>query len=570
MMKNQIKNTIKLAAASLALLFSTSCTDLDEQVLDESLTGSVSEDELVTSAVAPVYSNLSTLFLHTHLFCLQEITTDEGILPARGGKDWYDGGVFIQLHTHEYLPTNNKIKDTWNDLTQMLSRAASAIVALEPLAETDDVAKTYLAEVRGMRAYYNMLMLDLWGIAFQKDEPDELSTILRGNEAVEYIRTELEDVLSDLRTDVGPGRLTQGGAYALLARLYINAAVWRDPYATNFDFQDADMDKVIEYATKVINDYDYSLSPEFFACFNNDNHMNKELIMAIDQRPDLSSSHNRMCYWSMSGSFYGNPLYPDGDGTDGGAITQEFYESWVEAYGDVDPADADCRFFWKRLIVPEDSTIAAEDFNLNRGIYRGLQIGLQNAGHKQPFFVDDEGEYYLGPVKDVRRAAEDAYVDYLLEIDFTAEGSDYNRGYRVEKYEWSSVSTNGTNKGEHDLVIVRLANMYLLRAEAKLHKNDADGALVDVNFVRASRTSRPDVTPPALDELDLDLLFRERGFEFYWEHQRRTDMIRFGKYEDPLIEKTNSDVTKRLFPIPQTAIDGTSVAEGYLVQNEGY
>jgi hypothetical protein len=47
-------------------------------------------------------------------------------------------------------------------------------------------------------------------------------------------------------------------------------------------------------------------------------------------------------------------------------------------------------------------------------------------------------------------------------------------------------------------------------------------------------------------------------------------MIRFGKYEDPLIEKTNSDVKKRLFPIPQTAIDGSSALEGFLVQNESY
>ena len=565
-----MKNSLKYLVLSFALLISWSCTDLEEEVLDESLTGSVSEDEIVTSVVAPVYSNLSRLFLHTHLFCLQIISSDEGILPARGGKDWYDGGVFYQLHRHECLPTNNKIRDTWNDLTQMLSRSSSAIATLTPLAETDATAKSFLAEVRGMQAYYNMLMLDLWGIAFQKNDPNELSVILRGNDAVEYIRTELEDVVGELKTNVGPGRLTQGGAYALLTRLHMNAPVWRDPYSSSFDFTATDMDKVIEYSTKVINDYNYEMSAEYFDCFANDNHTNKELIFAIDQRPDLSSSHNRMCYWSMSGSFYGNPLFPNGDGTDGGAITQEFYQSWVDAYGDVDPAQADCRFFWERLIIPEDSTIAAEDFKLNRGIYTGLQYGLQNAGHKQPFFVDDEGEYLIGPVKDVRRAAEDAYVDYLLEIDFTAEGSDYNRGYRVEKYEWSSVSTNGTNKGEHDLIIVRLADMYMLRAEAKLHKGDNSGALADVNFVRASRTARPEVTPPALTEINLDILFRERGFEFYWEHQRRTDMIRFLKYEDPLIEKTNNDVHKRLFPIPQTAIDGTSVVEDYLVQNTSY
>ena len=170
----------------------------------------------------------------------------------------------------------------------------------------------------------------------------------------------------------------------------------------------------------------------------------------------------------------------------------------------------------------------------------------------------------------MRRAAADAYVDYLLEVDYTAEGSDYNRGYRVQKYDWSRVSTNGTNNGEHDLVIVRLADMYMLRAEAKLRKGDAAGALADVNFVRASRTARPDVTPPALKEMSLDILYRERGFEFYWEHQRRTDMIRFLKYEEPLIEKSNTNPQKRLFPIPQEAIDGTSIVEGYLVQNPSY
>ena len=567
-----MKSKIKITILSIALLFGLGCTDLTEVVLDEALTGTVSEDEIVTSVVAPAYGNLSRLFLHTHLFCLQIISSDEGILPARGGKDWYDGGVFYQLHQHECLPTNNKIRDTWRDLTKMLSRCASAREALTPMAEAGNAAaRLFLAEVRGLQAYYNMLCLDLWGIAFQKDDPAELSVILRRNDAVEYIKSELEAVVGDLATDVGPGRLTQGGAYALLTRLHINAAVWRDPYAASFDFTDADMDKVIEYSTKVINDYNYSMSPEYFECFANENHDNPELIFAIDQRPDLASSHNRMCYWSMSGSFYGNPLYPDGDGTDGGAITQEFYEMWEDAYAPDDPADKDCRFWWERLIITPDSAIALEDWKLNRGIYRGLQYGLQNAGRKLPFFQDDQGRYLIGPIKDIRRVTEeDPYVEYVLKVDYTAEGADYNAGYRVQKYEWSRESTNGTNKGEHDLVIVRLADMYMLRAEAKLHKGDAAGALADVNFVRASRTARPEVTPPPLTEMNLDLLYRERGFEFYWEHQRRTDMIRFLKYEDPLIEKTNNDPQKRLFPIPQEAIDGTSISEGYLVQNPSY
>jgi hypothetical protein len=277
-----------------------------------------------------------------------------------------------------------------------------------------------------------------------------------------------------------------------------------------------------------------------------------------------------MSYFSMSDNFYGNPLFPRANGTDGAAITSDWYQTWVEAYGSTDPAEADARFFWERLTIPADSAIAAEDFEVNRGIYRGLQYGLQNTGRRLPFIQTPDGRYKLGPLRDWRRAEVNAFVDFVEEINFTAEGSDYNTGYRVEKYQWSKASDTGRNKGEHDLVIVRLADCYMMRAEAKLRMGDAGGALSDVNQMRASRTARPSVTPPPLASMDLDILFRERGFEFYWEHQRRTDMIRFGKYEGTWTEKTDSDVQKRIFPIPQSAIDGASAAEGYLVQNPGY
>ena len=108
-----------------------------------------------------------------------------------------------------------------------------------------------------------------------------------------------------------------------------------------------------------------------------------------------------------------------------------------------------------------------------------------------------------------------------------------------------------------------------MRAEAKLRKNDAASALADVNTVRMSRTAYT-LQPTPISTINLDLLFRERGFEFYWEMLRRTDMVRFGKYEGSWTEKTNTDKNKRIFPIPQNAIDGSSNLPGYLVQNPGY
>ena len=568
-MKTNMKNTIKIAFVALAMLFSWSCSDLKEQILDESLSGGALESDLVKSSVAPAYAMLPEFFRHTRYFAVQEISTDEAILPYRGGRDWGDNGIYIELHQHTYTPVNSNVQQCWDYLTTMISRTVSAINVLTPLADTDAEAKSFLAEMRALRAYYNMVTLDLWGIAFQKENANELSVILRGSDAVDYIKSEFETVVGNLKTDVGPGRLSQAGVYSLLARLYLNSAVYRNPAATTFDFPSADMDKVIEYSDMVINSGKFTLSPEYFGNFDNDNHTNKELIFAVDQRPELNGN-NRMSYFSMSDNFYGNPLYPKGNGTDGPAITPDFYQSWVDANGSVDPADADSRFWWERMIIPADSAISAAAFEVNRGIYRGPQYGLLNTGRQLPFLQTADGRYKIGPMRDWRRAEANAYVDFTLFIDFSASGSDYNRGYRVEKYQWSKASTDGRNKGEADLVIVRLADLYMMRAEAKLRKGDAAGALTDVNAVRASRTARPLTTPKPLTSMTLDILFRERGFEFYWEHQRRTDMIRFGKYEGTWTEKTDNDVKKRLFPIPQSAIDGASATEGYLVQNPGY
>lgn len=551
-----------------ALLFTYSCSNLNEVILDESLTGGA-DSTLVESTISPAYALLPDLFLHTKYFALQEITTDEAILPYRGGKDWGDNGIYIALHQHSYTSVHSNVSQVWNNLTKAMSYSLIAIKELTPMASTNANAKVYLAEARGLRAYYNMLMLDLWGVAFKKESPTDLSEVLRGDKAVAYIQSEFEMAVKDLRTDVGPGRLTKNGVYALLARLHLNAAVYRDPYAANFTFTATDMDKVIEYTDKVISSGQHELSKEYFNIFDNDNHTNKELIFAIDQRPDLNG-HNRMSYFSMSGNFYGNALIQKGNGTDGPAITPDFYDVWVAANGSVDPASADCRFWWERLIIPSDSAVTATQYEPNRGIYRGMQYGLQNTGSQTAFLKTSDGRYKIGKIRDWRQASPNAVVNYTREINFTPAGSDYNTGYRVLKYQWSKSSTDGRNKGEADLVVVRLADLYFMRAEAKLRKGDASGALADANYVRASRTSRPAVTPKPLSSMTLDILFRERGFEFYWEHQRRTDMIRFGKYEGTWTEKTNSDVKKRLFPIPQTAIDGASANVGYLVQNSGY
>ena len=580
MKKIMYSKTLPIFAFLFAFL---SCTNLEEEILDESLTGT-GQAEIVSGSIAPAYGLLRNVWLHTRNFGLQEIASDEAILPYRGGRDWFDGGKFIAVHQHLATPGNALVGDTWTDLTLTLSRAVAAEERLKQEGSGNAEAQGALYEMIAMKAYLNMQLLDNWGLVFKKLSSDQRSVILRGQEAIDYIESDLLSVVNVINSDKGPGRFSKNAVKALLARLYLNAAVYRNPYGTP-EFKPADMQNVIKYTNEIIAE-PYSLSPEYFAVFNDNNNSNREVIFSLDQRGVLQSEHSRWAYWSISGDLVPRPEWPNTRGTDAGALTPDFYQTWVDAYGNVDPAKADARFFQENTIVPEnlknltgitpanDSEhyfcVDAKSFQINRGILRGNIWGPRKDGSGNILKCSD-GKVRIYPVINARTSgASRAYVDHIKQVDFTDQGSLHHTGYRFSKYQFSSTAPDCCNFSSVDIVLIRLGEIYLMRAEAKLRSGDNAGALADINTLRTSRNARPAQTPAALTSINLDILFRESGFELYWEGLRRNYQIRFGKYEGSWTGKTGSDVNKRLFPIPQKAIDGASNLAGFLSQNPGY
>ena len=101
-----------------------------------------------------------------------------------------------------------------------------------------------------------------------------------------------------------------------------------------------------------------------------------------------------------------------------------------------------------------------------------------------------------------------------------------------------------------------------MKAEAQWRNGQSGEAVNTINQLRLARGANTISAISADGQEILD----ERGFELYWEGHRRTDLIRFGKFTEAYAEKPATDETKKLFPIPQSAID----TNPNLVQNPGY
>jgi starch-binding outer membrane protein, SusD/RagB family len=108
----------------------------------------------------------------------------------------------------------------------------------------------------------------------------------------------------------------------------------------------------------------------------------------------------------------------------------------------------------------------------------------------------------------------------------------------------------------NDLIYLRLAETYLLKAEAQLALNDQNGAAATLNIIR----ERSKATPIAAGDVDIDFILDERSRELLAEEQRRITLLRTGKWLERVRKyNKNGGQTVRdidvLFAIPQDVID---------------
>ncbi|MCC9166871.1 RagB/SusD family nutrient uptake outer membrane protein [Pontibacter harenae] len=163
-----------------------------------------------------------------------------------------------------------------------------------------------------------------------------------------------------------------------------------------------------------------------------------------------------------------------------------------------------------------------------------------------------------------------------LEID---DPSAFTDGPKVTKFK--NITSTGTTPQpagvfvSTDFPLMRLAEMYLVYAEAVLRGGTGGDLNTAVGYINALRTRAYGNTFANVNSITLDFVLEERGRELYWEGFRRTDLIRYGRFttdaylwpwKGGVQEGRGVSQNYRLFPIPSTDI----IANTNLVQNPGY
>lgn len=137
------------------------------------------------------------------------------------------------------------------------------------------------------------------------------------------------------------------------------------------------------------------------------------------------------------------------------------------------------------------------------------------------------------------------------------------------KSESCDPSNMASDFGFYDQIYMRLADTYLLKAEAQLKLGNAAGAAVTINVIRA----RSKATPVLAANVTIDYILDERSRELFIEEERRGTLLRTHKW----YARTKAfnfyggekiALRDTLFPIPQDIIDANLTKE--FPQNPGW
>ena len=580
-MKQNMKK-IMFLLAGVSMFFAFNACDLNPEIYSEyDREGFENSETALDPKLGDVYVNLQREYGYVYregFWSLQENTTDECIVPTRFAGDWLDGNAFWILHNHRFTSKTREISgngqsgnNAWAFAYRGVSKCNSMIKWMRSVG-LDKTRSADMAELYILRAWYHYLMLDNFGNVQFVSQLGE-----NGYEAKQGKRYEIFDsIMVDLHQYVPQAsenkiysRVNKHVGWMVLAKMYLNAEAWgvvgKAKYAPTAEecYKKASL-----YCDSIIDSKAYSLTTNYFDNFTVENQGSTENIWCVfyDNSFSKGMQFHMMTLHYASQNSYGlknQPwngyctthkvlgLYGEGDTRINCWERGQQYDKSGKALT-VDVAVDSLTFIQMPKYVRKPTEWPHKD------LYPSQAWPKDYEEYKLLLLAKEQDEPYKNALKEGKTEAEIAKIleeikpKKSVTLTFPAVFTDtvttltnsdgfkiYNifEGARFVKFQ---IQEGVGDHMSNDFPIYRLADVYLMKAEAEMRANGGaanNAALAAANEVR----ERAGAVPYSAATLTLDELCNERCRELMWEGHRRQDLIRFGRFTGPKSVQDDND-----------------------------
>jgi hypothetical protein len=472
------------------------------------------------------------------LWNANELTTDEAICG------WTDKGV-AEFDFNSYTPANECLYGLYWRLCFGVS------ICNQYLKECADYDATMTAEIHFVRALYYYFLLDNFGNPSFSETVGEKPRQIKSAELFTWIAKELEDNMDKMlspsvrkKGETNYGRADQSAAWMLLARLYLNAEKYTGT---------AQWDKAKEYADKVIKQSGRSIWMGDQAIAHrsaNGKYSAYQMLFMADN--DQSGAYNESIFaFTLDGS----------TSASWGASTFLYAASWDGNMKAIYPQTTDQAWGGNRTRVDlVEKFIATSKLDALPDWKTETITNAANDDRALLFGDNAKGDF---GIKDRKYTNDDlaTFTDGIATTKYQSCRSDDG-------------AVSNTTHNDNDIMLMRLAEAYLIYAEAEARAAGSNTTLAEgtrlINVLRERANNSDLHTTYTLREI-LD----ERARELYFEGIRRTDLIRYGyfggssytwQWKGGIHEGGKFEAYRNIFPIPQTE----RATNSNLEQNPGY
>lgn len=543
-MKNYIIKGLILLTGFTAL---SSCKKMLEE---KDLSGITAESVFTTPA------GFETLVNAAYSYQRWWYGKEEGYGMAEMGTDlWMSGAGDVTTDLTQYINlqgTNAAVTTEWQQLYAAVNLCNAGINRIGAVGLDPATRAIREGELKFLRAFYNWHIVESWGgVHFTLEETKGVITTANKTPVATFNKQIIEDLLfavSNLPvTTKDYGRATKPAAQALLARMYL----------TQNKYQEAK-----DMALNVIDGtYGFSLLPAYADLWKMQNLKNKEVIYAVNYSTNLSL--NDLVDPIL------NPLGHSRGSNSSHMLFAMKYDDQPGMLRDILNGRPFDRYMPTRFLLD----LYSDDDARYDGSFKTVWYAngtTRPAGMKL-------GDTAVFATKKVFAPAGKLYKIYDRNAVYNANGTVKDQLHYVTLNKFDDPTRSSINEAQsaRDVFVIRLAELYLIAAEASLQlQNPGDAAkYINVLRTRAAKTGRVADMQVSAGQMTLDFILDERAREFAGEQIRWFDLKRTGKllervkaYNPNALNIKDFNLVK---PIPRTQIDAVSNKDEFS-QNTGY